>query len=96
MDNHSTVEVFSNHQLVQNIRHNGGSYIIIYCNDGNRRVTKESTLIGYVSVWFYEGAIANILSFIRIRNKYTVRYDTKGRYFSIIKPYKEVLVIQIP
>ena len=63
----STVDVLSNPRMVQNIRHAGGKYIMIQCNYGNLRITKESNLKGYRVVCFYKGAITNILYFIRIR-----------------------------
>ena len=63
---------------MHNIRHSGGRYIMIHCNSINFRVMKEATLNGYGVVWFDEGAIANILSFRRIREKYPVCYETKG------------------
>ena len=86
----------SNPQLLYNMRHADGRYITIICNAGNLRVMKEAILKGCGAVWFDEGAISNILSFSRIRYNYPFRYDTKGGYCSIIKPYKEVLFIQRP
>ena len=79
--------------LVHNTCHSGGIYITINCNTRKIRVTKEYTPKGYGVVWFDEGDIANILSFIRIWDKYSIRYDTKRNYFSIVKPDKEVLFI---
>ena len=78
--------------MVQNIRHSRGTYIKIHCNTKNRHVTKEYTLRGFGTVWFDEGAIANILPFSSIREKHPIRYDTEGNYFYITKPDKEVLV----
>ena len=46
-------------------------------------------------VWFDEGVIYKILSFSRIWEKYPVCYDTKVKYFYIVKPYKEILFRQI-
>ena len=57
----------------------GGRYTTIHCNVGKGRVTKLDTLKVYGTVWFYEGAIASILCFTRIREKHPVRYDTKGK-----------------
>ena len=91
MENQSTDDVFGNPRLVQNIRHTVGHYITIHCNSVNRRVMEEATLKGYGTAWFDEVAISNILSYSRIRYKYPVHYETEVNYFSIIKPYKEVL-----
>ena len=57
---------------------------------------KEANLKGYGTVWFDKGAVNNILSFISIREKYPISYDTKGNYFSIMKLDKEVLFRQRP
>ena len=57
---------------------------------------KEATLKGYRMVCFDKGAVGNILSFIRIREKYPISYDTKSNYFYIMKPDKEVLFRQRP
>ena len=64
---------------------------MIHLNSIKCCITKETTLKGYGCVWFYEGNISNILSFVRIRQKHPARCDTKGNYFSIIKPDKAVL-----
>ena len=70
MENQSTSYVFNNPDLVQNIRHDGGRYIAIQCNDRKRRITKESTLKVYGKMLFDDGAVATILSFNIIREKY--------------------------
>ena len=80
--------MFGNPRMVKNICHTGRRYITIHSNYGMIRVTKEATLKGYGTVWFDEGAITNILSLGSIRGKYSVRYDTEGNYFLIIKPDK--------
>ena len=67
LDNQSIVDAFSKPCLVQNILHSGGRYITIHCNARKNRVTKEFTLKGYGTFCFDKGAIANILSFRRIR-----------------------------
>ena len=74
LENNSTAYIFRNHQMVKNIFHAGGRYIMIHCNVRKPRVKKESTLKGYRAAWFDEGAIAKILFLIRIREKYPVRY----------------------
>ena len=73
-----------------------GWYITVHCNARKRRITKEATLKYYGKVWFDEVSISNIFYFRRIREKYPINYYTEGNYFSIMKPYKEVLLRQIP
>ena len=65
--------------LVQDIRHTGGRYTTIHYNSEKHRVMKEATLKGYGTLWFDEGAIANIISFSRIRENYHIFYDTEGK-----------------
>ena len=54
---------------MKNIHHAGGRYITIHCNAIKRRITKEATIKGYRTIWFDEGSITDILSFVRIREK---------------------------
>ena len=96
LDNHPTEDVLIKPRMVQNIHHPGGRYIKTHCNVGKCRVTKESTLKGYGTVWFDEGAITNILYLSSIREKYPIYYDTEGNYFSVVKPDKEVLLRNLP
>ena len=64
--------------MVKNIRYVRGRYITIHCNSGKLRVTKESTLKGYGTVWFDKSSITNIIYFRNIRDKYPVYYETEG------------------
>ena len=80
--------------MVQNINHAKGRYIAIHFNSGKHWVTKEANIKGYGPVWFDKGSISNILSFIRIREKYPACYGTEGGYCSLMKPDKEVLFRQ--
>ena len=38
--------------------------------------------------------INNILSFVNIREKYPIRYDTEGNYFVVVKTHREILFRQ--
>ena len=67
MENQYKVDVLNNPRMVQNIRYDGGFYTEIYCNSGERRVTKEYTIEGYSIAWFDEGDITNTLSFNMVR-----------------------------
>ena len=96
LDNQSKSDVFIKTRLVKNICHSGGGYITIQCNAGKHRVTHESTLKFYGTVWFDKGAISNILYFSSIRYNYSVRYAAEVKYLSIVKPDKELLFRQSP
>ena len=55
---------------------------------------KDETLKGYIIVWYKEVEINNILSFIIIREKYPIRYDTKGNYFVVVNTDREIIFRQ--
>ena len=42
-------------------------------------------------VWYKEAEINNILSLIKIRKNYPIRYDTEGEYFVVVKTDRETL-----
>ena len=42
-------------------------------------------------VWYKEVEIYNILSLIKIRKNYPIRYDTEGEYFVVVKTDMEIL-----
>ena len=77
-DNHSTYEIFSNTWISKDTRNYSRSYMEIYCNSGKRRVMREETIKVYGTVWYDEMAITNILYLRNTREKFTVRYGTKG------------------
>ena len=45
-------------------------------------------------VWYKEVEIYNILSLIKIRKNYPIRYDTEGEYFVVVKTDREILFRQ--
>ena len=55
---------------------------------------KEESHKGYSMVWYKEESINNILYFIKIKEKYPIRYDTKGNYFVVAKTDREILFRQ--
>ena len=55
---------------------------------------KEETLKGCSMVWYKEVEITNILSFVKIREKYPIRYDPEGDYFVVVKTDREILFMQ--
>lgn len=65
LDNQSTVDVFYNAELLQNIRQVGSS-IQIHCNAGITTTNLKGDLPGYGTVWYHPKGIANILSLSRV------------------------------
>jgi len=86
LDNQSTVDVFHNPALLQNIRENTTS-MNIKCNAGMTTTKMVGDLPGYGTVWYYPNGIANILSLARVEERgYQVVYDSKdGHAFRVHK-----------
>jgi hypothetical protein len=66
LDNQSTVDVFYNDKLLQNIRKSDTS-MDIHCNAGVTSTDMVGDLPGYGEVWYHPNGIANILSLTRER-----------------------------
>ena len=85
LDNQSTVDVFFNAALLENIRVSDSS-LDIYCNAGVATVNKIGNFPGYGTVWYHPGGIANILSLARVKEKYQVTFDSlEGNQFVVHK-----------
>jgi hypothetical protein len=87
LDNQSTLDVFSNPLLLENIREGVGS-MTIHCNAGAVKTTTVGDLPGYGTVWYHPNGIANILSLSRVINSgHRVTYDSQhGNEFLLSKP----------
>jgi Zinc knuckle len=87
LDNQSTIDVFSNPQLLQNI-HEVKHHLDIHCNAGITSTNLKGDLPGYGTVWYHPKGIANILSLSRVKeNGYRVTYDSNNDTgFTITKP----------
>lgn len=87
LDNQSTLDVFSNGDLLENIREGLGS-MTIHCNAGSTRTTMIGDLPGYGTVWYNPDGVANILSVSRVIDRgYQVRYDSQvENRFLVVTP----------
>ena len=65
LDSQSTVSIFSNCQLLRNIRKSDG-WMHIHCNAGITRMNLVGNLSGYGTVWYHPDGIANILSLAEV------------------------------
>ena len=75
LDNQSTIDVFVNRRLLQNIRRIR-QYMYIHCTAGVTRTNLAGDLPGYGTVWFHPDGIANILSLSRVKTKYRITFDS--------------------
>ena len=86
LDNGSTLDIFHNRRLLQNIR-TSATTMKIRCNAGVKRTNKIGTLPGYGDVWYDEHGIANILSLSNVIKRYRVTYDSRNNDgFIVHKP----------
>ena len=75
LDSQSTIAVFSNAELLTNIR-DAKRNLILYCNAWKSIINKKGDLKGYDTVWFYPVGIVNILSLNNVQRKHKVTYDS--------------------
>ncbi|KAL7559814.1 hypothetical protein ACA910_003978 [Epithemia clementina (nom. ined.)] len=86
LDNQSTVDIFSNPQLLRNI-HSTDQSMKIHCNAGVAITNQQGILPGYANVWYHPQGIANILSLAQVKEKYKVTFDSSnGNEFHVFKP----------
>jgi hypothetical protein len=91
LDNCSTTNIFCNKKLLTNIRPSHTT-LKIHCNAGTKEVNQFGTLKNYGTVWYSDGAIANILSLSRVKEKIPITYDSKNdNKFHVVKPDKHVV-----
>ena len=65
LDRQSTVDVKMEKELVKYISDACRRFIRVHYNAGTRITRREATLPGFVTVWFDDRCIANILSMIK-------------------------------
>ncbi len=75
LDNGSSVDLFANKNLVENI-HTSKNKLILATNAGTKANDKKAHVPDYGDVWFDEDAIANIFSFKNMKAKHRITYDS--------------------
>jgi hypothetical protein len=76
LDTGSNIDLFCNAALLRNIRPTD-TYMNIHGNGGKRTTNVIGDLPGYGQVWHDPKAIANILSFKRMKDKFKVTFRTQ-------------------
>jgi hypothetical protein len=75
LDNGSTLSLFSNPDLVQNIR-TSSKTLSLATNAGVKQSNCEANVPGFGKVYYDEDAIANIFGFSDLKKKHRITYDS--------------------
>jgi hypothetical protein len=85
LDNQSTVDVFCNPKLLDNVR-KVNKVMNIHCNAGVTRTDMVGDLPGHGEVWFNKSGMANIPSLLRMEKKHRITCDSEnGKQFIVHK-----------
>jgi hypothetical protein len=85
LDNQSTVDVFANGDMLEDIHQVDDEMVI--ASNGRSDVTSEMGMLpGYGLVWYDPVSIANIVSLSRVREKYHVLFNSDNNIFVVTKP----------
>ena len=76
LDNGSTLSLFSNPELVEDIRKSDKT-LVLATNAGVTTSNQEATVPGFGKVYFNEDAIANIFGLSDLKKKYRMTYDSE-------------------
>jgi hypothetical protein len=82
LDNQSTMSLFCNSQLVQNIR-KASEPLILKSNGGSMKVKQVASIGKKIDVWFSRSAITNILSVKDVMDSYRITYDSYEQAFIV-------------
>jgi hypothetical protein len=79
LDNQSSVTIFCNPAMVQNIRSAGKEVMKLATNGGILETTMKADLPHWGEVWFNPKAITNIFSYAEMADKHKITYDSSSQ-----------------
>jgi hypothetical protein len=90
LDNESTLSLFSNPDLVQDIR-TSSKTLSLATNAGVKQSNREAIVLDFGKVYYDEDAIANIFGFSDLKKKHRITYDSNKDDAFIVHMDKEII-----
>ena len=90
LGNGSTLSLFSNPQLVQDIR-TSSKTLSLATNAGVKQSNREAIVPGFGKVYYDEEAIANIFGFSDLKKKHRITYDSDKEDAFIVHMDNEII-----
>jgi F0F1-type ATP synthase alpha subunit len=90
LDNGSTLSLFSNPELVQDIQ-TSSKTVSLATNAGVKQSNRKANVPGFGKVYYYEDAIANIFGFSNLKEKDQITYDSNKEDAFLVHIDNEIL-----
>ena len=78
LDTGSSIGIVKDEMLVENITMSN-TLLELATNAGRKNITQEVEVPGYDTVWFDEDMLANIFSFVELKDKHWIMYDSSQK-----------------
>eukprot|EP00978_Attheya_sp_CCMP212_P000842 scaffold1766_cov39-Attheya_sp.AAC.2 len=90
LDNGSTLSLFSNPDLVEDIRTTSKT-LILATNAGVKHSNQEAVVPGFGKVFYDKDAIANIFGFSDLKKRYRITYDSDKEDAYLVHKENEII-----